>query len=294
MNTFEFSRNAEKIKEILSDTLVPEWIHMSGARNLVKSFSQTPPSTMHQILLLEAYIYHVVISSIFNGDKSDSLPDDHISELLLLLSESSQRICPGPLWKTSAILGSSHVAFEYAFRISRLRRRLPLIGQGLEDAMRLKGLLCEAAAEPQRTQYASSASADATPPLEMTITARLYVHACILVLEKLLDTSLSASDALPRSTISSAVLLYSQLPRAEQKRPMLTWPSIILGCAAESPNDRAVFSDPFVETIREGGLGSAVQSYRLLRQAWQIDSVLGRQLGLDILLRDDLLCSVFL
>lgn len=75
---------------------------------------------------------------------------------------------------------------------------------------------------------------------------------------------------------------------------MLTWPSIILECAAESPNDRAVFSDPFVETIREGALGSAVQSYRLLRQAWQIDSVFGRQLGLDILLRDDLLCNVFL
>lgn len=267
---------------------------MSGARNLVESFSQSSPSTVHQLLLLEAYIYHVVISSIFSGDKSDSLPDGHVSELLLLLSESSQKICPGPLWKTSAILGSSHVAFDYAFRISRLRRRLPLTGQDLEDAMRLKGLLCEAEAESQRTQHASSTSADARSPLEMTTTTCLYTYACILLLEKLLDTSLSASDDLPRRTIYNAVLLYSQLPRAEQKRPMLTWPSIILGCAAESPSDQAVFSDPFVETIREGGLGSAVQSYRLLRQAWQIDCVLGRQLGLDILLRDDFLCSVFL
>ncbi|KAH6670503.1 fungal-specific transcription factor domain-containing protein [Halenospora varia] len=275
-------------EEILCDTNFPEYIHMSGARSLVTTFSQAPPSTVHQLLLLEAYIYHVVISSIFNGITSDPLPDDHISELLQILADSSQRMCIGPIWKTSAIIGSAHEVFEYAFRISRLRRRLPLQGPDLEEASRLMDLLYLSKPDSLCTSHQSC------PPAEMTLTTSLYTLACILILSKLLVPTLSSSSPLPRTIISRALTIYTQLPEAELTRPMLMWPSIILGCAAVGPEERKVFCTPFEESMRQKGLGSAVQSYRLLRRAWEVDCVLGRALGLDILLRDDLLCSVFL
>jgi hypothetical protein len=74
------------------------------------------------------------------------------------------------------------------------------------------------------------------------------------------------------------------------------WPSLILGCAALTPAERTLFSAPFEDCARGSGLGmgSAVQAYKLLRKAWEFDIGSGKELGLDILLRDDLLCGVFL
>ncbi|KAH8674566.1 fungal-specific transcription factor domain-containing protein [Tricladium varicosporioides] len=278
-------------EEILCDTNLPEWVHMTGARSLVTSFSRTPPSTVHQLLLLEAYIYHVVISSIFNDTTSDSLPDDYISELLQILSNSSQCICAGPIWKTSAIIGSAHEVFDYVFRISQLRRRLPLQGPDLEEASRLMDIL-----HISKLPVLGSLNSHLQlgPPAEMILTTHLYTLACVLILSKLLDLTLSSFSPLSRNIISRALTIYAQLPEAELPRPILMWPSIILGCAAVSQEERKIFCKPFEESIKQKGLGSAVQSYTFLKRAWEVDCTLGRALGLDVLLREDLLCCVFL
>ncbi|KIM93807.1 hypothetical protein OIDMADRAFT_149569 [Oidiodendron maius Zn] len=219
---------------------------------VMSAFSRAPPLTVHQILLLEAYIYRVVVSSIFSGIESAPLPDTYVQNLLRILYESSERLQPGPTWRLSALIGSVIQSESHG--------SIP----------------------------------ENHPPEQMTITTQLYLLASSLLLQKVQHLSLAAQDALPQSIMQTAVVLFPQLPNEDLVQPILTWPSLILGTAAITPSDRAMFIALFEASMRKKDSGSATQASQILKKCWEIDPSTGSELGMDILLRNDLLRTVFL
>lgn len=280
-------------EEILCDVVAPRRLHINGIQSLVMSaFSRAPPLTVHQILLLEAYIYRVVVSSIFSGIESAPLPDTYVQNLLRILYESSERLQPGPTWRLSALIGSSHEAFDLVFRISQLRRRIPLQGSDIAEASHLQLVLYNLGSVIQSESHGSIP--ENHPPEQMTITTQLYLLASSLLLQKVQHLSLAAQDALPQSIMQTAVVLFPQLPNEDLVQPILTWPSLILGTAAITPSDRAMFIALFEASMRKKDSGSATQASQILKKCWEIDPSTGSELGMDILLRNDLLRTVFL
>lgn len=235
-------------------------------------------------LLLEAYIYHVVISGIFSGIASPSLPDNHVSEHLHLISKSFRKLSPGPLWTLNAILGLSHDLFDIAFRISQLRRRMPLRGPDLFKASELEDRLGE-------WEITATFDGRREPPLEMVVAANLYHLACLLLLHKLQNPRLISSDLFSRTIVLKAVEFIEQLPQTGTHVFVLMWPLLVVGSAAVIEDHRAIFRSPFE---RANGFGHAVQVARLLQYAWSFDDSLGRDLGLDVLFREDLACTICL
>ncbi|KAH8602318.1 hypothetical protein B0O99DRAFT_136924 [Bisporella sp. PMI_857] len=281
------------LEEVLCDKAGPRRVHMMGAHGLVMSaFSRKLPSTIHQNLLLEAYIYHVSISNMFCGIKSTPLSDQYISDLLCILIKASERVCPGPVWKMTSLVGSSPKVLDHVFRTSQLWRRIPLQKPDIAEASRLEQLL----AQPELLNSPSPVEAEpeSIPPIEMTLTRDFYTLGCMMLLQKMQNLAARPSDEIPRSIFQQARLLLSQLPMLERRKPTLTWPLLILGCAAIAPDERAEFLAPIEENIKEKWLGSPTKTHQILMRAWEFDDLRGRELGLDALMDHDLVSVVFL
>jgi hypothetical protein len=270
------------MKEMQSST--PSQAHIHGLLALLqKVFPRGLPSTVHQHLLLEACIFTLVMSTRppFTTAVYQSLPDGTVSGLLKVLEKSSQQLWPGPLWKTSGLLGISQELFDTAFRLAQLRRRLPLESR---DELRLAKL----GVRLKSWRVLETGS----PPIGLKLTGTLYHLACSLFFHKLSRPSLKADHPLVREIMQKVVEVTAQISTSQLAAPVMAWPVLILAFGAWADQEKEALRSPFQYQESYYGMGNATRVLGLLEFIWSLDGSNGGLTTLDGLISDEYLSLI--
>ena len=238
---------------------------------------------MHQHLLLEGTIYHIVTASCFYSHNAKPLPEDYISDLLELLQKSSDAL-GSHFWKNSAIMGISQGFFDIMFRLQQLRQKLPLQAGDLTKLAEVDARL-KSWRSPSFDKPSGYSSRD-YPPRGMILSANLYHLACRLFLEKLSDVSLQADDSRVREILGKTIDVLSRMSDSDRRGVFKTldWPLVVLACGAWTELEQLSLRKPFESCWEHYKLGSAARALMVIDDMWTIDESKGRAPGLDVLL----------
>jgi hypothetical protein len=201
----------------------------------------------------------------------------------------------GDLWRESALLGVSYDLFGYIFKLSYLRRKVPLQGDDHIEAIIILTRL-QAWSAPAATISTNVDGSEATvPPYEMIIMARLYHAASVIFVSKLLNPALSSNDPVVRKMVGSGQEILQSVPDCKwQQATVLIWPLLILGIAAVSVEERRCFDRPLKFLLSTMNIGCVKTVLSFLGNAWAPcpNPYANQCLSLDVLFCNDLLCEV--
>jgi hypothetical protein len=250
---------------------------------LPKVFPRGSPSTVQQHLLLELCIFTVVMSTRppFATAVYQRLPDTTVSSLLKASEKCSQELWPGPLWRTSALLGISQELFDIAFRLAQLRRRLPL---DITDQFKLAKL------DVRLTLW--RAPELGSPPIGLKLTATLFHLACSLFCYKISQPSLQADNLLVRPIMQKAIEILAQIPIAQLAAPVMAWPVLILSFGAWTDREKKALRSPFEYQESYYGMGNATKALGLMEFIWTLDGSKEGVATLDGLISDKYLTFI--
>jgi hypothetical protein len=244
-------------------------------------------------ILLEEFIFQFAIASTFTSrqDASGTRYED-LQDLLRVLVGNCK---DADLWRESALLGVSHDLFGYVFKLSYLRRKVPLQGHDYIEAVIILTRL-QAWSAPAAEISTNFDSSEATgPPYEMIIMARLYHAASVILVSKIINPALSTNDPVVREMVGSGQEILQNVPDYKwQQATVLIWPLLILGIAAVSAEERRCFDRPLKFLLSTMNIGCVKTVLSLLENAWAPcpNPYANQCLGLDVLFCDDLLCGV--
>ncbi|KAH7323641.1 fungal-specific transcription factor domain-containing protein [Rhexocercosporidium sp. MPI-PUGE-AT-0058] len=284
-------------EEISCDSVNAKRLHLLGANSLItssqKAITRNSASTKFHTQLVEVYTYHVALSSTFSGVSLLPFQTDHVSKLLKLLEKASGD--PKNMWKESSLIGVSHGIFDAIFRSSLLLRQLPLTEPNRIYALELRETVLNWRWDSPDWEVTENDSENSSsPPEAMIKTGLLYRLACFLLLEKILEPSLTSSDKVSRNLVTEFCQTIRQLSPEDIKQAFHLWPLLIMGTAAQTSSERELFLTPLQNNPNTFGFGNRIQGCTFLIRCWGLVESSDGVLGLDILLRDDLLCEVFI
>lgn len=261
-------------------------MHLAGASELISLMIDHPwtTATRLQRMMIEVFLYRAAVSSTFNSTSSN---DACIDRLTNFLQNPLRTVHGSNTNPCSTILGVPGEVFTNVVALSSLRRCMPLQPADQIRAVRIYSRLQAYLASPVQGFDRPST------PLQSALTGELYCLASLLFLEKILRPNLQPYDTKARAIIERALILWGKFA-ANFKSPVMKWPLVILGCGAIEEAERSVFRRPF-EILVSSGVGRAQSVLKLFDQAWGL-SLSGRSniesLGLNVLLRSDLLCPI--
>ncbi|KAG4441702.1 hypothetical protein IFR05_002836 [Cadophora sp. M221] len=284
-------------EKITCDSVHSKRLHLLGANDFINSSQKgatgRPAPTRHHIQLIEACTYHIALSSTFSGISLPPFHTNHVSKLLDLLRNSSED--PRNMWKDSSLIGVAHDMLDAIFRSSLLLRQMPLTIPNLQYAQELRVMVFNWRWDsPEGHIIEQGGETELSPPESMVKTGELYRLACLLLLEKILEPSLRSSDQVPRSLVTEFCQIIRQLSPEDTKQSVHLWPLLIMGTAAQTQSERELFLAPLQHTPNTFGFGNRTQGCTFLIRSWGLGEGSDGALGLDILLRDDLLSEVFI
>jgi hypothetical protein len=199
-----------------------------------------------------------------------------VSSMLKALEKRSQELCPGPLWRNSALLGISQDLFDIAFRLAQLRRRLPL---DIIDQFKLTKLDVRLTA--WRVPELGS------PPIGLKRTATLFHLACSLFFYKISQPSLQAHDnLLVRPIMQKSIEVIAQIPIAQLAAPVMGWPFLILAFGTWTDREKKTLRSPFEYQESHYGMGNATKALGLMEFIWTLDGSKEGLYTLDGLISD--------
>jgi hypothetical protein len=272
-------------------------LHLSGAKRLhtTNPSKPIPQNRLHKALL-EEYIFQFAIASTFTTiqDAAGTRYDD-VQDLLQALVGNSECTDFGKDWRNSSLLGISHDFFNYIFKLSYLRQNIPLQGNDRIEALIILAKLKTWTPLTVIDSNGSGNLDNSAPPWEMLIMARLYRAATLIYAGKILKPSLTTDDPMVRDIVESGQAILQEVPEDKwQQASVLIWPLLILGISAVSFDERQCFYRPLEFLLSVMNLGCVKTVLTLLENSWTPypNEDGGRCLGLDVLLRDDLLCEV--
>ena len=260
------------------------------------SLTSQVPRTRLQKAVLEEYIFQSAIASTFTPIKdTNGTRYEHLEDLLQHLVGNQQTHQFWRDWRESAILGVSHDLFNCIFKLSYLRRKVPLQGDNLIEAIRICSQLQAWRPLSVTTLIGLDDVTHSVPPWEMIIMSRLYHTATMIYVNKILDPTLSTSQPVVREMVGRGQRILQDVPDHKwQQASVLIWPLLILGISAISPEERECFYRPLEYLLLATNLGCVKPVLSLLGYSWNLypKGPTGECLGLDILFRDDLLSGV--
>tara|TARA_R110002060_G_scaffold29390_3_gene39684 strand:+ start:218 stop:850 length:633 start_codon:yes stop_codon:yes gene_type:complete len=198
------------------------------------------------------------------------------------------------MWKSSALIGICQTLFDAIFRISLLRRQLPLTDFDQLYAQELKENVLQWRWDSTEENAPEYRRQDSRPPDAMVRTGHMYQLACLLLVEKILAPDLAAHHQVPRNLIVQFCHIFRQLSPELAKHSVHLWPLLIMGTAAQTRSERELFLAPLQSHQTTPGFGNRHQGCTFLMRCWGLSKSSDEALGLDVLLRDDLLCEIFI
>ncbi|KAH6869488.1 fungal-specific transcription factor domain-containing protein [Thelonectria olida] len=274
-------------------------VHLEAAARLYAAIDR-PPSSAHQALVLEAFIYQIAINSTFRPSCLSNYQD--LSRIIRLWSSSSalQQNADSahfmkaglsvwlPIWSFDIIFKASHL-YHHQKSISSndIQTKLHELQKQLNDLQREVSASTSAHDGHERTSSkdeptfdgsgaridgATTSLSDPAPSFPCTNLAdegfhmrELYFLATSLLIAKLACPTITAEDPSVAS-ISKATLLH--LRHVRSNLPCLLWAIAVLGIAVTSPEDRSVIV-AHLEAMRHFAGERAISSVlRFLSSAW--------------------------
>lgn len=279
---------------IRQDVKSPNRVHLDGAKRLYH-MSLTKNTAENKLfkILLEEFIFQFAIASAFTSpqDARETRYEDLQYLLQALVGNCNDR----DRWRESALLGVSHDLFGYIFKLSYLRRKVPLQGHDHIEAVIILTRLQAWSPPTGEISIDVDGSEAIAPPNEMIIMAKLYQAASVIFVSKIINPALSTSDPVVRQMVGSGQEILQNVPDYKwQQATVLIWPLLILGIAAVSDEERRCFDRPLRFLLSVMNIGCVKTVLNLLENAWAPRSISdgNRCLGLDVLFCDDLLCEV--
>ncbi|KAI5194270.1 hypothetical protein E4T39_08701 [Aureobasidium subglaciale] len=271
--------------------------HLNGAHNLVRaSMMNRPPSSMHELILLEAYSFRTVHNRLFQP--FPSLPYDHIEKLFeAMCLPGSPRRDMIRTWRKCPWVGMCAPLFDIAFKLCWLRDRLPLQGRDLIDAISLSTRLMNWRAPveaPEDLFNVDSGTAD-TFMMKNLLSAKAWYYGCLFLSHKLLNPNNGPLDPDLVAISRQSHKVFQQMDLLRGASALLLWPIFLLGTGAVTPADQTSFTSAIVSCAIRAGPGSILRTTQLLHWAWaQDDKLEAGFLGSDIILQTDILRQFFM
>ncbi|THX48773.1 hypothetical protein D6D06_08923 [Aureobasidium pullulans] len=271
--------------------------HLNGAHNLVRaSMMDRPPSSMHELLLLEAYSFRAVHNRLFQP--FPTLPYDHLERLFAAMClPGSPRQDMIISWRKCPWVGMCAPLFDMGFKLAWLRDRLPLQGEDLVKAISLSNNIhtWKAPVEaPEDLFDVESGTAD-TFMMKNLLSAKAWWYACLLLSHKLLNPTNGPFDPDIVSISRQSHKVFQQMALLQGASALLLWPIFLLGTGAVTPADQTAFTNAIVSCAPRAGPGTILRTTQLLNWAWASDDALEAGfLGSDIILRTDILRQFFM
>ncbi|KAI4716026.1 hypothetical protein E4T48_07771 [Aureobasidium sp. EXF-10727] len=271
--------------------------HLSGAHNLVRvSMMNKAPSSMHQVLLLEAYSFRTVHNRLFQP--FPSLPYDYIEKLFeSMCLPGSPRQDMVRQWRKCPWVGMCAPMFDMGFKLAWLRDRMPLRGKDLIDAISLSTRIMNWRAPveaPEDLFDVDSGTAD-TFMMKNLLSAKAWYYGCLFLSHKLLNPSNGPFDPDLIAISRQSHKVFQQMDLLRGASALLLWPIFLLGTGAVTPADQTTFSNAIVSCAPRAGPGTILRTTQLLNWAWASNTGLEAGfLGSDIILRTDILRQFFM
>ncbi|EXJ83763.1 hypothetical protein A1O1_07390 [Capronia coronata CBS 617.96] len=178
--------------------------------------------------------------------------------------------------------------FDWIFRLSYLRTRVPLTGQYLTEAVAILAYM--------RNWRPLTSLAATHLPREMIAMAEIHRIAGLIFAHKILDPSLKPRDLAIQSYVRQGTALLNTFPKSKLKdTSVMIWPIFFLGLAAITTDERGSCQRPLQYLSSVCGIGCTRGILALLDHAWAPQSTSSGSnegLALDVLFRDDLLSQI--
>jgi hypothetical protein len=262
--------------------------HLSLTKN-------APDNTFYKILL-EEYIFQFAIASTFASPQvARGVRYKDLQHLLRALVGGRKDSDLWKDWRESALLGVSHDLFDYIFKLSYLRRKVPLQGHDLIEALIILTKLRAWNAPTAEISIDVDGAETTVPPYEMIVMARLYHIASLVFVSKIINPALSTNDPVVRQMVGRGQEILQDVPDHKlQQASVLIWPLLILGIAAVFEDERRCFDRPLKYLLSVTNIGCVKTVLTLLENAWAPYPMPDGNhcLGLDVLFHDDLLSEV--
>jgi hypothetical protein len=249
--------------------------------------------TTFRRLVLGEFIFQLAIASTFHPSFFETEQSFlYVHNLLEKLRVNGRREDGATInWRGSSAINLildmyENPVFDWIFRLSYLRTQLPLSGQRLAAAMAILACL-----ENWRPLSHSSLTG---LPREMVVMAELYRIAALILAHKIVDPLLTPQHAAVQPYVRRGTQLLDAIPESKLKdTTLLIWPIFFLGIAATTIEERSSCQRPLQYLSTVCGIGCTRGILALLEHAWEPrPTSTSDNLGLDVLIRDDLLSQI--
>ncbi|TKX20238.1 hypothetical protein C1H76_7571 [Elsinoe australis] len=254
--------------------------HIRGAHLIFHdSLSNQVPSSRHQVLLLEAYIFRTAVNALCDADIG--LPYHHLESPLKVLTwaakQSGRSMVDSCPW--IGCIGTK--LCDLVFKLSWLINCCPLSPADRVKEQELTRMLANSD-ELINEEWLD----DAQIPHAVQQTRSLYLLAC-----RLLTVLLCPSLPLEIASISTrGISIMSDIMAEGVPKPLMLWPLAILGSG--SPRTLREKCSTMIGTIINTFTpGTAGRVQRLFEQTWSADNELGQ--GARLLLDHNVTSQVF-
>lgn len=264
-------------------------MHLAASRRISEQdiFARSHMSYFTRAVLCE-YIFNITIASTFHpfcsGGERSFL---HIAKLLEMLAAAEAK---GGLvtevGQAAYPMDHARPIFDWIFRLSHLRMRVPLAGQDLIEGRAVLAFL-----ETWRPPLDAASRGAPVGALQM---AELYRAAALILVHKILEPSLTADCLAIQPYKRQGMEILGGMSDAQMRdASVLIWPIFILGLSATTIKEQNFCQSPLYYLFSKSGIGCTRSILDLLKYAWDADGAAPNQpRGLDILFQDDLLSQI--
>ena len=244
--------------------------HLNAAHMVFRqSLRHGLPTSVHDMLLLEAYVFRVVSNCLF---QQDNLPFDYMDTLTTALSktvanlnlEVNDRTCPwiGPVGIDLCIK---------VYKLSWLVRRLPLTGQDAIEAVAIARSL------PTHRPFASCLHGIVTSDehdsryWSNARTKQSFWHACSFLAELVLfhsNTMKAVSSC--NEHFDKGIRILDKASEEDRVADCLLWPLAVLGIAVDTPEQLDRCEKIWIRLATSAGRQASARTSRSLAKVYEL------------------------
>lgn len=269
----------------------PSFAHLAAARPLfIQRFAGRPPCSVHEVLQVESLIYRIAITSTFHTSRDAH--DGWVSDLVALCASYRGDYS---MWRHSLWISLPLPIFDAIFRLSLLLRRpAALLPRHLALLDTLERELLRGNTQQQELVLLVGSASRREAIAEQAHSAlELYICACLVLVARLRSGKDSPASERERDVSAPGFKIIHRLAEAGFASPVLLWPSIILGLAADNAPDRDTIA-AYISALKPySGLRATTSVLRLLSSAW-MEPETNVKGGTNVLFHPALLTHVFI
>lgn len=223
-----------------------------------------PPDSTLGVLVLAALAYHIAINSTFHPELLKGYTYLETSAPLYMQSPVHRNVDLEPL-RYSLFHGLPLEMFDLIYKIAHLQRLVPLSStQWMEAVIISQRLRAMHLPKPPDPSFGTPKQRFETEVATYYV-RRLYISAAELILIKIMDLGVQATDVRIQQMLGHAL---DDLRTFDSVAPLLVYPLVVLGTAAIYDQHRQVIISQLNRMSHLSGRSEVESALRCLHAAW--------------------------